>query len=208
MKLLSAVLSKRILTRIIGKNGIEEQFGSQPGRGCREALFTIRQALQVRRYHNLPTWVLFVDLMKAFDTVNHPLLMALLEKYGAPKKMVDVIKRLYTDSKLQLTIGKEKESIPYTVGVKQGDNMAPVLFLFLMQAMAETLEAEWILHNIETTEYRYHKETKVIKGRLCGQDPKAKGVTFSLFKILYVDDGAFMFTSKNDMVRGADIIKK
>ena len=29
------------------------------------------------------------------------------------------------------------------VGVRQGDNMAPVLFLFLMNAFAESLEAIW-----------------------------------------------------------------
>ena len=207
MKLLSAVISKRILTKVVKTEGIEEQFGSQPGRGCREALFTIRQALQLRRYHNLPTWVLFVDLVKAFDTANHPLLMALLATYGVPEEMVDVIQRLYTDSQLSLKIGKEKQDIPYTVGVKQGDNMAPVLFLFLMQAMAETLEAEWLKEGIKIPEFRYHKETKCVKGRMRAQSTKAKGTAFSLFKILYVDDGAFMFESKKDMVRGANVVK-
>jgi len=38
---------------------------------------------------------------------------------------------------------KEKVEIPQTVGVRQGDNMAPVLFLFLMTAFSETLEIVW-----------------------------------------------------------------
>ena len=38
----------------------------------RTILYTlVRSALATRRYHNQPTWTLFVDLVKAFDTVNH-----------------------------------------------------------------------------------------------------------------------------------------
>ncbi len=43
------------------------------------------------------------------------------------------------------TMGIEKEivEIPQSVGMQQGDNMAPVLFLFLMIVFAETLETVW-----------------------------------------------------------------
>ena len=34
--------------------------------------------------HNLPTYVAFVDLVKAFDTVDHTLMLQILKKYGAP----------------------------------------------------------------------------------------------------------------------------
>ncbi len=42
-----------------------------------------------------------------------------------------------------LKIKKEVVEISQLVGVRQGDNMAPVLFLFLMSAFAKTLENEW-----------------------------------------------------------------
>jgi len=42
-----------------------------------------------------------------------------------------------------LKIEKEKVEMRQTVGVCQGDNMVPVLFLFLMTTFVETLEAEW-----------------------------------------------------------------
>ena len=82
----------------------------------------------------------FIDLVKAYDTANHKLLIKILEKYGAPPKLRSVIERMYTNLKVVFKIGKNKIEILQSVGVRQGDNMAPVLFLFLMAAMAELLE--------------------------------------------------------------------
>ena len=42
-----------------------------------------------------------------------------------------------------LKIEHKMQEFEQSVGVQQGDNMAPVLFLFLMSAFAETLEIEW-----------------------------------------------------------------
>jgi hypothetical protein len=128
--------------KILEKEGLESQLGSQPGRGCRDALIILRSLLQVRRAHNLPSWALFVDLVKAFDTVRHEVLFNLLETYGIPKDMINVIQSLYENVTLKLSSGSVKDTIPYSVGVKQGGAMAPVLFIVLMQAMAETLEDE------------------------------------------------------------------
>ena len=97
----------------------------------------------MRRNHDQDTYVAFVDLVKAFDTADHELLIKILARYGAPPNLCDVIKRMYTDLTVVLKIGKSVEEILQEVGVRQGDNMAPVLFLFLMNAFADTLEAVW-----------------------------------------------------------------
>ncbi len=60
-----------------------------------------------------------------------------------PLKFVSAVARTYQDLVVVLKIEKEVVELPQTVGVRQGDNMAPVLFLFLMSAFAETLEAKW-----------------------------------------------------------------
>ena len=44
-------------------------------------------ALCARQKHNLPTYVAFVELVKAFDTVSHSMMLKMLEKYGAPPKL-------------------------------------------------------------------------------------------------------------------------
>jgi hypothetical protein len=48
---------------------MDEQSGFRPNRGTIYRLFTTSIGLQKRKEHNLETWLLFVDLLKAFDTV-------------------------------------------------------------------------------------------------------------------------------------------
>jgi hypothetical protein len=57
-----------------------------------------------------------------------------------PPKICKVIGRLYNDLKVIFVLGKHKVTFHQSVGVRQGDNMAPVLFLFLMAAFHDLLE--------------------------------------------------------------------
>jgi hypothetical protein len=69
---------------------------------------------------------------------------------------------MYTDVNVKLQIGKEEHDMPYTVGVQQGDNMAPILFLFVMQAFSKTLEEKWEKETRGLTKptYRFHRSKK------------------------------------------------
>jgi hypothetical protein len=103
-------------------------------------------------------------------------------------------------------MGTEKGSVKNMIGVKQGDAMAAVLFIIVMQAMAETLMPLWMEAEIAMPEFRFHKETKSWYGKIKGQSTTTKGTTFKLFLSLYVDDGSFIFKSKEDMRKRASIL--
>ena len=128
------------LFKIIRKHGVKFQFGSTPGVGCQDGKFTINKLLHLRHNHNLQKWVAFTDLVKAFDTSNYTLLIAILGKYGAHPRLFSEIKRTYNKSIVKLIIGKVDTSIDLKVGFNQGDSTSPLLFLFLIMAFAETLE--------------------------------------------------------------------
>ena len=83
---------------------------------------------------------MFADIIKAFDNYNHKLTVEILKKYDCPPKLCSSIRRMYTDNNVRLIIVKIDISIPFKVVVKQGDRVAPVLFLFVMIAFAETIE--------------------------------------------------------------------
>ena len=77
---------------------------------------------------------MFADLVKAFDTSNHKLIVKILKKYVCPPQLCYATRRGYTDNNVILIEGKLDISIPFEVEVKQGDIVAPVLFLFVMMA--------------------------------------------------------------------------
>jgi hypothetical protein len=73
-----------------------------------------------------------------------------------------------------LKIEKEVMKISPLVRVRQGDNMAPILFLFLMSPFAKTLVNEWRNENIEVCTVRSVVGSNLAsgEGRVCGHLPK------------------------------------
>ncbi len=122
---------------LLDKHGTCFQFGGMPEIGCRDGLFTLKALLNARHNHDLASYVGFVDLVKAYNTANHVLLIDILCKYGAPPKFTTAIKTIYHNNTCVLKIESEIAEIPQTVGDHQGDNMVPVLFEFLMTAFCQ-----------------------------------------------------------------------
>ena len=208
-KVFSSIMTARAF-KLLDKHGTRFQFGGTPELGCRDGLFTLKALLNTRHNHDLASYVSFVDLVKAYDTANHVLLLRILERYGAPPKFVTAIQTIYSDNVCVLKIEKEKVEIPQTVGVRQGDNMAPVLFLFLMTAFAETLEIVWREQAIPILRVMTTSNDNMIKGKICSHTPtmfKSKTLTaYEILQCLYVDDGAFPFGSRDDLKRGMELV--
>ena len=192
----SSILCMRLF-KIIDKHGVKYQFGSTPGVGCQDGSFKIKTMLHLRSNHNLPTWVLFTDLVKAFDTSNHALMEKLLAKYGCPLALRSEIARIYKDSRVRLIIGEIDTTIPFYVGIKQGDSMAPVLFLFIIMGFYQTLEREWNRSGLTPLQFRRHNNSSLSNGSIISHKRRtfSEGTLFDLFCMLYVDDGAFAFSS-------------
>jgi len=132
-KLISSIVSSRIKENILIEEGLEEQNGFMPRRGCRDGIFSLKLALQKRREHGLDTWAVFVDLIKAFDSVPRESLYRVLDKFGVPPKMKRIIINLHSDLIVKIQAGDSDVEIGSTGGVKQGCTMAPILFLIYMQ---------------------------------------------------------------------------
>ena len=73
-KVFLSVMTARAFT-LLDKHGTRFQFGGTPGEGCRDGLFTLKALLNARHNHDLASYVGFVDLVKAYDTANHKLLI-------------------------------------------------------------------------------------------------------------------------------------
>ena len=81
-----------------------------------------------------------MDLVKAFDTVNQDMLKKNLAQFSLPEPLINVICRLYKQVRMKFKSGKQIHEFLNLVGVKQGDNLATILFLFVIQAALDSLE--------------------------------------------------------------------
>jgi hypothetical protein len=195
---------------LLDKQGTRFQFSGTPEIGCQDGLFTLKALLNARHNHDLASYIGFVDLVKAYDTANHILLIDILQKYGAPPKFVMAIEPIYCNNTCILKIENKTAKIPQTVGVRQGDNMAPVLFLFLMTAFAETLEIVWKDLDIPILSVMTTADEHLAEGCICSHTRAMFRSTtltaYNILQCLYVDNGAFPFGTRDDLQRGMNLI--
>ena len=78
----------------------ESQCGFWKGRGCIDQIFAIRVLAEKAREFNTPLFLLFVDLRKAYDSVNREALwMVLRRKYHLPEKVIRILQALHRGKK-------------------------------------------------------------------------------------------------------------
>ena len=203
-KIVSKIVADR-LARLLAKVGIEEQVGFQQDRGSQDGNFVIRQALKIRRESGLDSFALFVDLVKAFDSVPRDGLFAVLRKFGVPEDLMTVIQNLHKNCSVLFSIGKEIREIPSTTGVKQGDVLAPILFLFFIQAAVTTMTnaPEWTFERCRFNCSHRDQPPDLNNGR---RTVKEGDETFEMIMSLYADDAAFIFTTRDDLVNATTFI--
>ena len=119
---------------------LEEQCGCLLKKGARDAVFNIKIMLQIRKEQDLESCTLSIDLVKAFDAVDHDLIFAALKKNGFPDPLINVIRKMYKKLALKIEKGEEVSFVDYLIGVHQGDNLASLLFVVVFMAAMQTLE--------------------------------------------------------------------
>ena len=93
---LAKIMFTRILEHVVDLVLTEPQCGFRRGRSTIDMIFVARQLQEKFREHHQDLYLAFVDLTKAFDTVNRDLLWNILRKYGCPPTFIATLQQFHT----------------------------------------------------------------------------------------------------------------
>ena len=167
----------------------ETQCGSRPSRGCANAVFPVKSAMKKRREHSKETWIVFLDLVKAFDRVPCNLLWSVLERFGFSPKIIRILKSLHRAVNVKFTVGTFTHVLKSIIGVKQGDILGPILFTIFIAAIMITWRK---CYNRPVCVFRTKNDFV-----MTGHRPTTRGENFALEDSEYADNTAILFNSRN-----------
>ncbi|XP_029766781.1 uncharacterized protein LOC112117806 [Terrapene carolina triunguis] len=193
-KIIARIILNRLIASISEAKLPESQCGFRPGRSTVDMVFAVRQIQEKCIEQNMHLYAVFIDLTKAFDTVNREALWTILTRLGCPRKFVQII-HLFHDSMTGEVLSDGATSAPFNItnGVKQGCVLAPVLFnLFFACVLNHALK------DLDQGIYlKYRHDGSLFDLRRL--NAKTKTVQKLLLEALFADDCALMGHTENDL---------
>lgn len=133
-KLLEKMMFSRLMSFINHNNILfHKQFGFRKHHSTLQAVLSIADKIQTSIDSSNFSCGIFLDLSKAFDTVNHKILLDKLSFYGIRGNALEWFKSYLSNRKQFVSIGNvnsDMMSIP--MGVPQGSVLGPLLFLLYL----------------------------------------------------------------------------
>ena len=144
------------------------QFGFRSQYSTTHALIHMTEAIRSALDSGQVTCGIFVDSQKAFDTVNHEILLKKLEHYGFRGAINDWFRSYLTDRQQKVVInGFESANRTMNHGVPQGSVLGPILFLIYINDLHKCIKYSTTYHFADDTNLlNISKDYKTLQRRV------------------------------------------
>ena len=190
-KLFTSVLNNR-LYKFLEQNELlsEVQAGFRKGYSTAEQVFNLKCLIDLTLESKKKLYCGFVDFKKAFDTVWRAGLWVKLINTNITGKCYNVIYNLYKQTKSCVAInGQKSEFFNCVIGVRQGENLSPLLFAIFLNDLESFL-----------SQYSGSGGISVLR-----HDTLNDTLTFlKLFILLYADDTVLLADSAQGLQKALD----
>ena len=186
----------------------EEQCGFRPQRSTTDMMFVVRKLQELGRTSNTSLEVCFVDLAKAYDSVDRVLLWEVLARFGVPPRMFKVIRMFHYGRRARVQLDDGHFSAWFNVcqGLRQGCVLSPLLFNIFLVAVIIVVLQRFVEDPLIVSDLVYLDDApKGEDGR-----PKKEGtlemVRRAVWGMLYADDAGMVPTSPRGLTRMMGVI--
>ena len=141
---------------------------------------------------------IFLDLKKAFDTVDHSILCEKLKKYGVSGKSYEIIHSYLKERKQTVDIrGTQAEFKNVDIGVPQGSILGPLLFIIYINDLVNIDgSCEYFMYADDTAIFFKHRDTYVLQTMINTALPKISSWLQSNFLTLNIAKTIYQIYSK------------
>ena len=158
IKIFEKILRKH-LTKYIDDNSLfnPNQHGFRSGRSCLSQLLSHYDEILSILETGKNADVVYLDFSKAFDKVDHNLVLSKIQNLGIGGKILTWIQSFLTNRKQTIIVdGVPSDPSPVISGVPQGSVLGPLIFLILIGDIDEKLK--------HSSARSFADDTRVIKG--------------------------------------------
>ena len=87
--------------------------------------------------------IISLDAEKAFDKIQHPFMIKVLERSGIQGLYINMIKAIYSKPVANIKVnGEQLEAIPLKSGTRQGCPISPYLFNIVIEVLARAIRQQ------------------------------------------------------------------